>query len=335
MLNKGVIMYIIGLGGSLHDFSACLIKNGEIVVAIEEERITRVKHAIDKKILQDAIINNQVWKLISQIDKNTLKQSVEYCLEYEGISMNDVEYVITTDSNAYLPYIKTLDNVITIRHHMAHAASAYYTSGFDEAAILVVDGRGSSISVNNKIGYESVSFVLGKGNRLKVLDRIIDYSVGHFYTDFTLGIGFDILEEGKTMGLSSYGKDTYVHTFRECFELQENGKIMFRLKDSEIREKVRKIVIDSNNDFQVRADLAFAVQKLTEDIMMHYIKYIKELTGVSKLCIAGGVGLNSVANGVIYDSNIFEEIFIFPACGDNGLSIGAAMYGAYYLGRSS
>lgn len=328
-------MYIIGLGGSLHDFSACLMKDGEIVVAIEEERITRQKHAIDKKILQEAILNNQIWKLTNQIDKDTLKKSVEYCLEYAGISMSDVDYVITTDSNTYLPYIKTLDNVIVIRHHIAHAASAYYSSGFDEAAILVVDGRGSSISVNNRSGYESVSFAIGKKKKLKVLDRIIDHSVGHFYTDFTLGIGFGILEEGKTMGLSSYGKNTYVDTFRDCFELPENGKIVFKLSDFEIREKVKEIVIDSNNDFQVRADLAFAVQKLTEEIMLHFVKYIKELTGASKLCIAGGVGLNSVANGVIFDSNIFEDVFIFPACGDNGLSIGAAMYGAYYLGRSN
>ncbi len=328
-------MYIIGLGGSLHDFSACLMKDGKIVVAIEEERITRQKHAIDKKILQEAILNNQIWKLTNQIDKNTLKESVEYCLKYEGITISDVDYVITTDSNMYLPYIKTLDNVVFIRHHIAHAASAYYTSGYNEAAILVVDGRGSFITANNRSGYESVSFALGKEKKLKILDRIIDQSVGHFYTDFTLGIGFNILEEGKTMGLSSYGKETYVNAFKDCFELQENGKIVFKYSDSEIREKVKKIVIDSNNDFQVRADLAFAVQKLTEEIMLHFVKYLKKLTGVSKLCIVGGVGLNSVANGVILDSNIFEEVFIFPACGDNGLSIGSAMYGTYFLGGSN
>lgn len=166
------------------------------------------------------------------------------------------------------------------------------------------------------------------------MDRIVNHSIGHFYEDFTLGIGFDFLEEGKTMGLSSYGKDTYVDTFRNYFELLDKGKIQFKKEDSEIKEIVGNIVAESNYDFQVRADLAYAVQKLTEEVMLHFVRYIKELTGSSKLCIAGGVGLNSVANGKILDSNIFDDIYIFPACGDNGLSIGTAMYGANHLGRS-
>lgn len=326
-------MYVLGLGGSLHDFSACLMKDSELIVAIEEERITRVKHAVDKDLLQEALINNQIWKLTSRIDPNTLRNATDYCLKYAGISMNDIDYIVTTDSNTYLPFIKSLDNVVTIRHHIAHAASAYFTSGYDESAVLVVDGRGSAITIDNKLGYESVSFAVGRKNKLKVIDRIIDHSLGHFYSDFTLGIGFGILEEGKTMGLSSYGKDTYVDTFRDCFELKHAGKIEFKMQDKEIRARVRKIIEDSGNDFQVRADLAYAVQKLTEEVMLHFVKYIKELTGFSKLCIAGGVGLNSVANGVIFDSKIFDDIYIFPACGDNGLSIGSAMYGINCLGK--
>lgn len=326
-------MYVLGLGGSLHDFSACLMKDSELVVAIEEERITRVKHAVDKSLLQEAIVNNQIWKLISRIDSNTLRNAVDYCLKYAGISMSDIDYIITTDSNTYLPFVKSLDNVVTIRHHIAHAASAYFTSGYDESAVLVVDGRGSAIMTDNKLGYESVSFVVGRKKKLKIIDRIVNHSLGHFYSDFTLGIGFGILEEGKTMGLSSYGKDTYVDTFRDCFELKQAGKVEFKMQDEEIRARVRKIVEDSGNDFQVRADLAYAVQKLTEEVMLHFVKYIKELTGLSKLCIAGGVGLNSVANGVIFDSKIFDDIYVFPACGDNGLSIGAAMYGANCLGK--
>lgn len=326
-------MYVLGLGGSLHDFSACLMKDSELVVAIEEERITRVKHAVDKSLLQEAIVNNQIWKLISRIDSNTLRNAVDYCLKYAGISMSDIDYIITTDSNTYLPFVKSLDNVVTIRHHIAHAASAYFTSGYDESAVLVVDGRGSAIMTDNKLGYESVSFVVGRKKKLKIIDRIVNHSLGHFYSDFTLGIGFGILEEGKTMGLSSYGKDTYVDTFRDCFELKQAGKVEFKMQDEEICARVRKIVEDSGNDFQVRADLAYAVQKLTEEVMLHFVKYIKELTGLSKLCIAGGVGLNSVANGVIFDSKIFDDIYVFPACGDNGLSIGAAMYGVNCLGK--
>lgn len=328
-------MYILGLGGSLHDFSACLIKNGEIIVAIEEERITRQKHAVNKEMLQDAITSGHVWKLINQFDKDTLRKSVDYCMEAAGITMNDVDYVITTDSNAYLPYIRSLDNVVMMKHHLAHAASAYYTSGFDEAAVLVVDGRGSTVMSDGKIGYESVSFAIGKGKKLKILDRLLDDSVGHFYEDFTIGIGFGALEEGKTMGLSSYGRNTYMDTFRNCFELQEKGKIRFLLSNAELQKRVKEIVACSNNDFYVRADLAFAVQRFTEEIMLHFVKYIKELTGMTKLCIAGGVGLNSVANGVIYDSGIFDDVYIFPACGDNGLSIGAALYGSQHMGRSN
>lgn len=326
-------MYILGLGGSLHDFSACLVKGREIIVAIDEERITRQKHSINKPALESAILNNQLWKFINNIPKDTLEKSVKYCLDYAQLSIKDIDFVVTTDSNLHLQYTKSFEHLVVIGHHMAHAASAFYPSGYDESAILVVDGRGSQISVNGKLGYETVTFAYGNGNKIEVISQIVEHSVGHFYEAVTLGLGFGILEDGKTMGLSSYGTSKFVDELSKAYKLLDNGVVEFIWRNDEVRKYVKRKIDESDDKdkFQVKADLAYAAQKNLEIIMCHYVNYLYDITKIDKLCIAGGVGLNSVANGVIHDNTCFKELFIQPAAGDNGLSIGAALYGAVYL----
>lgn len=321
-------MYILGLGGSLHDFSACIVQDKKILVAIEEERITRQKHGVDKNLLQECIMNNQVWKYTKEMDPMTLQKAVQYCLNYTNISLDDVDVVATTDSNIYIPYVNSFENLIVMRHHLAHAASAYYTSEYDKSAILVVDGRGSLITHKGETGYETVTFAVGEGNKIKIIDHVLKHSLGHFYEDFVLALGFKLLEEGKVMGLSSYGTDKYVKEFRNLFELLPEGQVRFLNSDSEIRNAIRDIVVQNNDDFQTKADLAYAVQKYTEEIMMHFVKHLRDVTNCKYLCLSGGVALNSVANGVIYNSNLFDHMHVFPAAGDNGLSIGAALYTA-------
>lgn len=327
-------MYILGLGGSLHDFSACLCKDGEIIVAIEEERINRQKHAIDKLELQKGIINNQVWKYLNKIPKDMLSKSIKYCLDYAKIDVNNIDFVVTTDSNLHIPFIRSFTHLVVINHHMAHAASAFYPSGFDESAILIVDGRGSQVFCNGKLGYETTTFAYGKGKRIDVIAKQLDHSLGHFYEAVTIGLGFGILEDGKTMGLSSYGTERYVPDLTNFYQLTDDGMVIFLKNTEQIRNFVELEIIKATseiNAFQIKADLAYAAQKHLEIIMCHYANHLYKITGSKNLCIAGGVGLNSVANGVIYSKTPFENIFIQPAAGDNGLAIGTALYGSIYL----
>lgn len=327
-------MYIMGLGGSLHDFSACLMQDDEILVAIEEERITRQKHAVNKKELESAIVNNQLWKFMQRVPNNTLKASVEYCLEYAGIDYEDIDLVVTTDSNTYLPVVNSFQHMVITNHHMSHIASAYYASGYEEAAVLVVDGRGSKVSYNNKIGYESVTLAYAKGNKIEILYKVLDHSIGHFYSAVTLAVGFGILEDGKTMGLSSYGTDTYLEEMNKCYCIKD-GRVEFLWSLDEVKSFITNKLkdVDEDNLFQARADMAYAAQKIIEDMVCYYADRLYKETGCDKLCIAGGVALNSVANGVVYKRLDFSDIFIPPAAGDNGLAFGCALYGANYLCR--
>lgn len=327
-------MYILGLGGSLHDFSACLMRDDEILVAIEEERITRQKHAVNKKELESAIVNNQLWKFMQRVPNNTLKASVEYCLEYAGIDYADIDLVVTTDSNTYLPVVNSFQHMVIMNHHMSHIASAYYASGYEEAAVLVVDGRGSKVSYNNKTGYESVTLAYAKGNKIEILDKVLEHSIGHFYSAVTLAAGFGILEDGKTMGLSSYGTDTYLEEMNKCYCIKD-GRVEFLWRLDEVKNFITNKLkdVDEENLFQARADMAYAAQKIIEDAVCYYADRLYKETGCDKLCIAGGVALNSVANGVVYKRLNFSDIFIPPAAGDNGLAFGCALYGANYLCR--
>lgn len=325
-------MYILGLGGSLHDFSACLMRNNEIIVAIEEERITRQKHAVDKKKLQIALEYGQVWKYLQDLPKDILKVSIEYCLDYAQITYKDLDMVITTDSNLHLHYVKSFNHLVIINHHMAHIASAYYPSSFDEAAVLIIDGRGSKVVHKGTEGYETVTLAYANKTKIQIVDKVLGDSLGHFYEAITLALGFGILEEGKVMGLSAYGSERFVDELRKAFVI-DNEKIRFVWGINEIKRYVRGKIDDVNEKdvFQVKADLAYAAQKNLELMILFYAQRLYEMTQCKNLCIAGGVALNSVANGMLYQRTPFKNLFIQPAAGDNGLSIGCAMYGAFYL----
>lgn len=326
-------MYIMGLGGSLHDFSACLMKDTEIVVAIEEERLTRIKHSVDRKKLEEYICNKQLWKMPRMIPSDTLDRSISYCLADVGIYLNQIDFFVTTDSIAHLPTVKSLHNLLVINHHLAHASSAFYPSPYEDAAILVVDGRGSHVHDSGKSGYETVTFGYGNGNRIELLGKVLNHSLGHFYEAVTIGIGFGALEEGKTMGLAPYGRPTYKKDFMELYELGSDGQFVITKDPHEIMTVVKEIVNEAKNHelFQVKADLAYAAQTVLQNIMLHLVDYVLRETKCDNLCIAGGVGLNGVANGLIYKSFPLKGMFIQPAAGDNGLAIGSAMYGAFFL----
>ncbi len=318
-------MFVLGLGGSNHDFSACIAKNEKILYMIEDERITRKKHAKDLGV--------------------SLSQgfSKKYCLAEIGQDISDINLIVANDIiNPVILF--RLNDVQMINHHLAHAASAFFCSPYEEAAILIVDSVGSKELVGDKSFYESITYAYGRNNHIEILQKntgeniqgtdYIENSLGIFYSLITEVIGFDELQEGKTMGLASYGKDTVYKELKEYIHYSEGGYIILTAdnikKILEYKNQISFIPIEKER-FIVKANFAWAAQQILEEMMIRLCQHLYQLTGSKNLCIAGGVALNSVANYKIYKNKIFDNVFIQPAAGDNGTSIGAALYGYYEI----
>lgn len=262
--------------------------------------------------------------------------SLNECLRFLGLdNFGDVEaiasdYIIreswTEDYNKRLSIVdpNNIDsyNLTILNHHLCHAASAVYTSGFNECAILVVDGRGSARETQTLFHFYDSQFHL--------IERTTNIGIGLLYAAVTQAIGFKLLQEGKTMGLAPYGS-TY---------FSQNGPILdFKGVFSGISTDYSSICI--NNSYDLRSIdskkwsdiqkkiVAYQVQQECERVMLHLASYAKSKTQSSNLCISGGVALNSVANKKILDSSLFENIHINPNCSDTGIPLGAALY-AYH-----
>ncbi len=320
------IMIILGLGGSNHDFSACIVKDGEILCMIEDERITRKKHGVG--------IGLELAKGFSR----------RYCCESLGIGIDDFDLIVANDILNNVMYKRLNKKTHLINHHVAHAASCYYPSPFNESAILIVDAVGSKRLVDSKNMYDTISFGIGNGNKLDIIENIVgkniegtDYvenSLGIFYSIITDIIGFGEHQEGKTMGLAPYGTNKYYKMLNKHVRQIGYGNIEIGKKDIEELLSYKEIidsVRDEQESFYIKADFAWAAQTILEENLIYLCKHLKKITGLSNLCIAGGIALNSVSNYKIYRQKIFERVFIQPACGDNGTSIGSALYGYYSM----
>lgn len=212
-----------------------------------------------------------------------------------------------------------------INHHLAHAAASYYASTFSEAAILVVDGRGSD--------KETQSLFVGRANEVQLLEKSTDIGIGLLYAAITQLIGFGLLQEGKTMGLAPYGSPKVVGA-RQKRLLPIHGKY------SGVGVDYRELCIEDSYEIRVPVDVstperkaqaAFEVQEECEREMLRLAGYARNMTGLGNLCIGGGVGLNSVANHKILQANLFDELYINPACSDTGIALGAALWGYHAL----
>lgn len=319
-------MYVLGLGGSNHDFSACVVNNGEVMCMIEDERITRKKHGMN--------LGLELAKGYSR----------KYSCDYTGIEEGEFDLIVANDLLSNVMYKRIQKEVHLINHHMSHAASCFYPSPFSEAAILIIDGVGSKSIVDAEFQYETISYGIGRGNQINILENItgrnlehtdyVENSLGIFYEIITKIIGFGEHQEGKTMGLAPYGTNKYYKLLKQHVKQVGEGEIWIDKEDiikllsySEIIDAVK----EKEKQFLIKADFAWAAQAILEENMIYLCKHLKELTGSNNLCIAGGVALNSVANYKIYKERIFDQIFIQPACGDNGTSIGSALYGYYTM----
>ncbi|HEY8933863.1 MAG TPA: carbamoyltransferase [Cyclobacteriaceae bacterium] len=346
--------YILGISAFYHDAAAAIIKNGEIIAAAQEERFTRVKHDprfpvnainycleeafIEADDLEAVVFYDHPLLTWDRIVKNCAMVGDESYPTFNS-ALKSVLGIKLWVEQYTLKAIGTLGKtgkIVFAGHHMSHAASSFYPSPFEEAAILSLDGVGEWSTTT--LGY-------GKGNDIKVLKEInYPHSLGLLYSAFTYYCGFKVNSgEYKLMGLAPYGKPTYVkEIYDHLIDVKADGS--FRLNtdyfgylkgDKTTNEKFHALFKGEPRKPETKItrkemDLAASIQVVTEEIMIKIARHIRELTGSKNLCLSGGVALNCVANGKLLAQKIFDNIWIQPAAGDAGGALGAAFV-AYHL----
>jgi carbamoyltransferase len=349
-------MTILGLSAFYHDSAACLVRDGEIIAAAQEERFTRKKH-----------------------DFNFPTNAVRYCLQEGGIEAAKLDFVafydkpfikferLLTTYLAYAPrglrsfilamplwlksklwmkeYIKKElgyeGKIIFPEHHESHAASAFYPSPYKEAAILTIDGVGE---------WCTASYGVGRGNEIELFAELkFPHSLGLLYSAFTYFTGFKVNSgEYKLMGLAPYGEPKYVDVIlNELIDLKEDGSFKMNMKYfnycaglTMTNDRFAKLFggpprKPESKLTQREMDLARSIQEVTEEIMLRMSRHVHKETKMKHLVLAGGVALNCVGNGRILREGPFADIWIQPAAGDAGGALGAALYAWYrYLGNT-
>ncbi len=346
--------YILGISAFYHDSAAAIIKNGKIVAAAQEERFTRKKHDSSypynaiKFVLDFNKINlSQVDKIIF-FEKPFLK--FERLLEtYVGLAPRGFKSFCKSipiwlkyklfQKKYLLDQLKRNDSnfndkkkIYFSEHHLSHAASAFFPSPFEDAIILTADGVGE---------WATTTVAIGRKNKIEIKKEIhFPHSLGLLYSAFTYYIGFKVNSgEYKLMGLAPYGKPIYEKKIiNNLIDIKEDGS--FKLDQSYFNyatgltmtskkfenlfgNKPRKSEKDKICQFHM--DIASSIQKVTEDILLKILRSLKKEYKIPNLCLAGGVALNCVANGKIFREKIFNDIWVQPAAGDAGGSIGAAL----------
>jgi carbamoyltransferase len=369
-------MYILGVSCFFHDSAAALLKDGELVAAAEEERFSRKKH-----------------------DYGFPFHAVRFCLEHAGLESGDLDYVVFFEKpflkfeRILLTTLQTfprsygvfreamtnwfgeklwIKNLLTERlgipenrilfsgHHLSHAASTFFCSPFESAAILTVDGVGE---------WTTASLGIGREAEIKLLKEIrFPHSLGLLYSAFTAFLGFEVNEgEYKVMGMAGFGMPKYMDEVYKLIRVHDDGSYELNMdyfsfhysNEKTFGRKFERLFgppRDPKSEFVVPlssvggqrghsdeqggasqryADIAASVQAVTEDVLLKMARWAFRETGEKHLCMAGGVALNSVANGRIFRETPFEKIYIQPAAGDGGGAVGAALYGYHMvLGRS-
>jgi carbamoyltransferase len=318
-------------GFALHDSAAVLLRDGQVVAAIEEERLNRIKHTNCFPV-----------------------QSVKYCLDENGLNLTDVDHIAINSAEdimdmvakrAFLanPNLKAPLNGRTYiaslfernfgvdveakirfcRHHVAHAWSAFAASGYDNSLVLVLDGDGDNLS--------GMVLLVEAGKMTKVAEYGVEQSLGHFYAHIIALLGYHRFDEYKAMGLAPYGNpETYGSLFQEFYRLLPGGNFeivdtntsVLRLTHAGIVDQARR---KGERLTQVHKDLAAALQAMLENVVLHILKHYAQETKQKKLCFAGGVAHNCTLNGRILYSGLFDSVFVQPAAHDAGGAMGAAI----------
>ncbi len=344
---------ILGISAFYHDSAACILKDGKIIAAAQEERFTRKKH-----------------------DPSYPYNSIEFVLNYANLKLSKVDHIVFFEKpflkferlletyvafapKGFISFSKAMplwikeklfqknllfnklkvhdknyksdENIFFSDHHLSHAASAFFPSPFDEAVVLTADGVGE---------WATTTVAVGKNKDLEIKKEIyFPHSLGLLYSAFTYYIGFKVNSgEYKLMGLAPYGKPIFEDKVKKLLDLKDDGS--FRLNQKYFNyatgltmtnekfsnlfgQKPRNPKNDKITQFHM--DIAASIQKVTEEIMINLAKSIRKEYNIKNLCLAGGVALNCVANGKILQEKIFDNIWIQPAAGDAGGSLGAAL----------
>ena len=344
---------ILGISAFYHDSAACILKDGEIIAAAQEERFTRKKH-----------------------DQNYPHNAIDFVLKYADLKLSAVDQIVFFEKpflkferlletyvafapRGFISFAKAMpiwikeklfqknllfnklknhdqnyksdQNIFFSDHHLSHAASAFFPSPFNEAAVLTADGVGE---------WATTTVAVGKNNNLEIKKEIhFPHSLGLLYSAFTYYTGFKVNSgEYKLMGLAPYGTPIYVDKVKKLIDIKDDGT--FRLDQKYFNyatgltmtnEKFDDLFGQKPRDpqsqklTQFHMDIASSIQKVTEEIMIKLARSIRKEYGLKNLCLAGGVALNCVANGKILQEKIFDNIWIQPAAGDAGGSLGAAL----------
>tara|TARA_B100000989_G_scaffold115322_1_gene84778 strand:+ start:2496 stop:4331 length:1836 start_codon:yes stop_codon:yes gene_type:complete len=344
---------ILGISAFYHDSAACILKDGKIIAAAQEERFTRKKH-----------------------DPNYPYNAIEFVLKYANLKLCEVDQIVFFEKpflkferlletyvafapEGFISFAKAMpvwikeklfqknllfnklkqhdrnyksdENIFFSDHHLSHAASAFFPSPFEEALVLTADGVGE---------WATTTVAVGKNNDLEIKKEIhFPHSLGLLYSAFTYYIGFKVNSgEYKLMGLAPYGNPIYEDRIKQIVDLKDDGTFRLDQKyfnyatgltmtnkkfDNLFGQKPRNPQKEKITQFHM--DIAASIQKVTEEIMINLAKSIQKEYSIKNLCLAGGVALNCVANGKILKEKIFDNIWIQPAAGDAGGSLGAAL----------
>ena len=354
-------MYILGINAYHGDSSACLIKDGSLITAVEEERFRRIKHwaGFPEKAVKHCLwsaglgLEDIDYIAINRNPKANLYKKVLFTLRKRpsfalikdslknALKVKDIKIIMSERLGMKGQKIKA--ELYHIEHHRVHMASAFFVSPFERAAILSIDGFGDFVSTMMGIG---------EGNKIEVIDQVnFPHSLGLFYTALTQYLGFPKYgDEYKVMGLSAYGRPVYLEEMEEIVRLKQNGRFELNLDYfvhhsegvSMLWEDSEPILGRAYSDRLIEKfgperrygepitehhqNIAASLQAMYEKAFFHILNYLYERTKIKNLCLAGGCALNSVANGKIFDNTPFKEVYIQPAANDAGGSLGAAYY---------
>ncbi|MHC5112300.1 MAG: carbamoyltransferase family protein [Planctomycetota bacterium] len=340
-------MIVLGISCYYHDSGAALVRDGQLVAAAEEERFNRKKHFSDFPELAIQYCLNEAGITIDQVDHIGF-------YEKPLVKFNRIlETILAYWPRTYKAWLKAMpiwlgrrlrivheiqealgtdQEILFCQHHLSHAASAFLVSPFEEAAILTADGVGE---------WATTAWGVGNGIEIDIKQELrFPHSVGLLFSAITAYLGFRVNDaEWKVMGLAPYGKPTYVDKFREVVDIKGDGSIRLNLdyfshaysttrthsdKWEQLFGQPQRPTETELNDFH--RDIAHSGQKIVEEIMVKMATHVRQETGMKHLCIAGGVGLNCVANWRILKEAGFEDVFIQPAAGDSGGALGTAFY---------
>ncbi|MEM7480668.1 MAG: carbamoyltransferase [Acidobacteriota bacterium] len=345
-------MRLLGISCYYHDAAACLLVDGEIVAAAQEERFTRRKHdpdfplqAVRYCLAEGGVGEGESLDYVVFYDKPllTFNRILETYLSVapRGLKSFSQAVPVWLREKLWIPPrihdslaqcgIEKPGEVLFTQHHESHAASAFYPSPFDEAAVLTLDGVGE---------WATTTVGLGEGSRLRLLEEIrFPHSLGLLYSAFTYFTGFRVNSgEYKLMGLAPYGEGRYADLIKEhLIDLRDDGSFRLnmeyfgylsglRMTNAKFAELFGGPPREPETPITKREmDLAKSIQEVTEEAVLRLARHAREATGQRNLCMAGGVALNCVANGILLREGIFDEVWIQPASGDAGGALGAAL----------